>query len=89
MSRLSTALQNDLQLLHFARDEIALQAHLLKGDLKDRWADLDQKWLQLKEHVGRAEAATEAAKSEVETAIKLLADSVSKGLASIKRAYQS
>ncbi|MGH8515872.1 MAG: hypothetical protein ACREUE_00290 [Panacagrimonas sp.] len=89
VSRLNVALQNDLKLLHFARDEIALQAHLLKGELKERWADLDKQWQGLKEHIGRAEVASEAAKSEVEAAIQLLVGTLDNGFANIKRAFQS
>lgn len=89
MSRLDTALKNDLQLLRFARDEIALQAHLLKGDLKIRWEALEQQWQQLNAHAARAEVASEAAFAEIQTASRLLIDSLKKGFASIKRAFQS
>lgn len=89
MSRLETALKNDLQLLRFARDEIALQAHLLKGDLKIRWEELEQQWAQLNTHVERAEVASGAALEEVQTASRLLIEALKKGFANIKRAYQS
>lgn len=89
MSRLDTALKNDLQLLRFARDEIALQAHLLKGDLKIRWDALEQQWQQLNAHVDRAEVASEAALADIQAASRLLIESLQKGFASIKRAFQS
>lgn len=89
MSRPETALKNDVQLLRFARDEIALQAHLLKGDLKVRWDALEQKWQQLNEHVGRAEVASGKARKEVEAASRLLIESLKTGFASIKRAFRS
>jgi hypothetical protein len=89
MSRLDTALKNDVKLLRFARDEIALQAHLLKGDLKIRWDALEQKWEQLNEHVGRAEVASEAARKDIEAASRLLIEALKDGFASIKRAFQS
>lgn len=89
MSRLDTAFKNDLQLLRFARDEIALQAHLLKGDLKIRWDALEQQWQQLNAHVERAEVASGAALSEVQAASRLLIETLQKGFANIKRAFQS
>ena len=89
MSRIQTALKNDVQLLRFARDEIALQAHLLKGDLKLRWDALEQEWARLNEHVVRAEVASGAALEEVESASRLLIETLKTGLASIKRAFQS
>jgi hypothetical protein len=89
MSRLKTALQNDVQLLAFARDELALQAHLLKGDLKQRWDALEQDYARLKEHVARAEVATDAARDDIEAASRLLVETLRNGFASIKRAFQS
>lgn len=89
MSRLTIALQNDLQLLRFARDELALQSHLLKGELKERWSELEQQWQVLKEQIGHAEVASDSALAEADTAIQLLVDSLRNGLAKIKRAFQS
>jgi hypothetical protein len=89
MSRLDNALNNELQLLRFARDEIALQAHLLKGELKIRWDALEQQLQQLKEHVDRAEVASGPALTEIQAASRLLIETLQKGFASIKRAFQS
>lgn len=85
MSRLSTALHNDIKLLHFAHDELALQSHLLGAELKQRWQELETQWQELKERTGRVEVAGDAAVREVETAAKLLIDSLKKGFADLKR----
>src|SRR5690349_20698683 len=84
MSRLSTAIHNDLQLLALLRDELALQRHLLGADLKSRWDVLEGQWANLKEHVGRAEVATDRAAVEAKTAIDLLVTSLKDGYANIK-----
>lgn len=89
MSRLETALKNDLQLLRFARDEIALQAHLLKGELKTKWDALEVKWQELETHVARAEVASDAARKDIEAASRLLVESLKTGFASVKRAFKS
>lgn len=88
MSRLSTALQNDLKLLALMRDELALQAHLLKADVKGRWQDLEAKWAELKAHAARAEVAGEDAVQESETAIGLLVDTLRKGYDNIRAALR-
>lgn len=89
MSRLSTALQNDLKLLALMHDELALQAHLLKADVKSRWQDLEAKWAELKAHAARAEVAGEDALQESETAIGLLVDALRKGYENIRAALRS
>lgn len=88
MSRLNTALQNDLKLLKLARDELALQAHLMKADLKDRWQGLEGKWGKLMDEVSGAENAGADAMREAETAIGLLADSLKKGYENVRNALK-
>jgi hypothetical protein len=88
MSRLSTAIHNDLQLLALLRDELKLQSHLLGAELKTRWEELEREWSSLKEHVGRAEVATDKVAVETKTAIDLLVSSLKEGYAGIKRAVQ-
>lgn len=89
MSRLKTAVHNDLQLLALLRDELKLQTHLLSADLKARWQELEVQWDQLKEHVGRVEVAGEAAATEAQTAIGLLTSSLRSGYEGMKRALKS
>ena len=88
MSKLSVALHNDLKLLELLRDELALQAHLLKADVKTRWQEMESKWSVLKEHIGRAQVAGDDARQETESAIGLLSDSLRKGYAGIRDALK-
>jgi hypothetical protein len=88
MSRVNQAIHNDLQLLALARDEIKLQAHLLKADAKVRWDELERKWGELKSHVERAEVAAGGAEREVETAARLLADSLRAGYKQVRDALK-
>jgi hypothetical protein len=85
MSHLKTAVHNDLQLLQLAHDELALQAHLLKADAKDKWAELERKWADLKSHIEKAAAAGEAAETEAGAAIKLLSESLRSGYMNIRK----
>lgn len=89
MSRLSTALQNDLKLLALLRDELALQAHLFKADAKTRWQDLEGQWAELKTHAARAEVASADALHESEVAMRLLVDSLRRGYDNVRAALRS
>ncbi len=85
MSRLTVAMQNDLKLLAMLRDELALQAHLLKADMKDRWQGLEVKWGELRGQAERAETAGSDALHESEVAMRLLADSLRKGYDDVRK----
>jgi hypothetical protein len=89
MSQLSVALHNDLKLLELSRDELALQAHLLKAEMKSRWDEMEVSWDVLKEHIGRAKVAGADARLETEAAMRQLFDSLRKGYASIRDALKS
>ena len=86
MSRLETALQNDLKLLRLLRDELELHAHLLKADLKDSWDTLERRWEKLEADVGRAEIAAADAGREVNASLGELMHSLRSGYTQIKQA---
>lgn len=89
MSRLQTAMKNDLQMLKLLRDEIRLQAHLLKAEAKDHWDRLEQQWHKLQVHVDRAEVAATDARQDVDTASTQLLESLKKGYTQVKQALKS
>lgn len=89
MSRLTTAVSNDLKLLELMRDELALQAHLLKADAKDKWQELENKWADLKRHIENAAAAGDAAEHEAKTAVGLLSESLRSGYDGIRKALKN
>jgi hypothetical protein len=89
MSRLSVAIKNDLKLVALMHDELMLQAHLLKADAKTRWSELERKWIDLQEHVGRATTAGKDAGIEAESAIKMLLDSLREGYTTVRNALKS
>lgn len=88
MSRLDTALKNDLQLLKLLRDEIQLQAHLLKAEAKDHWVRLEDQWHKLQVHVDRAEVAAAGARNDVDSSRAQLVDSLKKGYTQVKQALK-
>lgn len=86
MSRLNTAINNDLNALRLLRDELALQAHLFKADMKDRWRDLEAQMDVLKEHVERAKVAAGDSGKQAEAALQKLISSLRTGYNDIKKA---
>jgi hypothetical protein len=89
MSRITTAIKNDLQLLGLLHDEVKLQAHLLRADAKQRWDELEVKWSELQERVDRASVASHDARVEMDSAVKILADALRAGYESIRSALGS
>lgn len=89
MSKLNTALHNNIKLIEMLRDETVLQAHLMKADMKNRWDELETKWDELKIHMERAQVAGEGAKKEAETAIEQLSNSLRSGYTKIRDALKS
>lgn len=70
------------------RDQLALQSHLLRADLKERWNDLEAKWADLQEHVQRAGVAAKDSRHEVSAAAQSLADALKDGYAQIRSALK-
>ncbi|MBX6420448.1 MAG: hypothetical protein IRZ06_05510 [Nevskia sp.] len=89
MSRVKTAIHNNLQALELLRDELALQAHLLRADLKSEWDRLEQKRAELKERLGRAAVAARDSKAEIDAASQRLIDALVAGYTSLKNALKS
>ena len=88
MSQIKKALHNELQLLELLRDEVALQAHLFKADMKSRWDALEVKWSEFKEHLGRAQVAAGDAGRSIDASSRSLADSLSAGYTEIRNAFK-
>lgn len=88
MSQIKTALHNDFQLLQLMHDEIGLQAHLFKADMKSRWVTLEEKWLDFNEHLGRAEVAAGDAQTRIMVSVKMLADSLTTSYTDIRNAFK-
>ena len=89
MSQFKNALHNEFQLLELLHDELALQAHLFKAEMKSTWEALEAKWSDFKEHLGRAEVAAGDARRDIDASSKPLADALKAGYTDIKNAFRS
>lgn len=68
------------------RDELRLQAHLFRADLKDRWADAEQRWQGI-EHELRA--ALDHSRSELSAATQLTAEALRETYQDFRQALKS
>lgn len=75
----------DVESLEQAYQELAVQAHLLKNEAKDRWASLKADWVHLQRELEPARGAGHHAAQEIGSAASLLAGSVRDGLAELRR----
>ena len=88
MSRLDNALQNDIKALELLRDQLKVHASLLKDEARKRWEELEEKREILKEHLDKAQRATDAPRKELEAAAKHLSEVLKTGYADIKNALK-
>lgn len=72
-------LQDELEKLEQMRDELRLQAHLFKADMKDEWAGLEKKVENIRRELRPVQKAAGEAIEDVGEATGLLIDSVFDG----------
>jgi len=72
-------LQDELEKLEQMRDELRLQAHLFKADMKDEWEGLDKKLENIKRELRPVQKAAGEALEDVGEATGLLIESVFDG----------
>lgn len=84
-------LRNELERLEQLRDELRLQAHLLKADMKKELEDLEKKFQKLKRDAsaGPVKRATEKSVEEISDATRLLLDTVRDGLTRVRKSLKS
>ena len=79
----------DLQSLKQLRDELGLQAHLLKGELANEWKRLEKETkLLLHTQLDPIKNAAQESASEVSEASKLLLETVKEGYRKLKLSMQ-
>lgn len=78
----------DLDNLALVRDELSLQAHLLKADLKDRWLEAETRWDRLQAEARAVGVAVEHSGAELGAAASLLADALRKTYTDLRNALR-
>ena len=84
-------LESELEKLEQLRDELRVQAHLLKADVKKELVDLDKKFQKLKRAASAnpVKRAAEKSAEEVSDATRLLFDTVKDGMTRIRKSLKS
>ncbi|MCR9277324.1 MAG: hypothetical protein NXH85_05075 [Pseudomonadaceae bacterium] len=59
------------------RDEMKLQSHLLKAELKDEWQDIEGKWEKLERRLAEARHEAHESAEEIGAAIHLVVEEIS------------
>jgi hypothetical protein len=75
-----------LETLAQLRDELKLQIHLAKADVKTEWEKLEPKWAEVEMKGNALEKASVEAAKGLKAAIDLLIDELSAGYAQIRKA---
>jgi hypothetical protein len=77
---------NDLDDLKRLRDEVRVQAHLLKLEAKDRWTKLEEEWDRLNNELRPIRAAAKNSATEISAAAAMLTQSLREGYESLRKA---
>ncbi len=81
-------LQDELEKLEQMRDELRVQAHLFKAEMKDEWADLEDKIGKIKGNLRPVQKAAEETLEDVGEATGLLIDSVFDGFKRLRNSLK-
>lgn len=84
MSEKKSRIEQEVEKLATARDELRVQIDLGKKDLGDAWHDLEKKWSKLEGHARRLKKEGESSLGEIEEAASLLAEEVRDGFKKLR-----
>jgi len=77
-------LEQELETLKTARDELGLQIHLGQQEAKEAWEQVEKKWQHLEAHTRVVAEASRESLDDVEAAWEGLVDEIREGYRSIK-----
>jgi hypothetical protein len=78
-------LEQTWQQLKTQRDEIRLQIHLAKSELKDEWEKLDPTWQKAQHEYDELKEATEDAAHDMHKSLTVVTDELSSAFERIKK----
>ena len=76
---------SDIESVDQLRDELSLQAHLLRSELKERFEKIEKEWPILNVQIEPIRTATQQAGADVTAAVRLLFDTIRDSYKDIKR----
>ena len=66
------------------RDELRLQFHLFKSEVRDEWAEIEKKWASFHRQASVTSAAAGEAAGEIGAAVRLLGEETRAGYRKIR-----
>ncbi len=79
----------DLDNLASVRDELLLQSHLFKAELKDRWHEAEARWQDIQNEARAAKTAIDHSRTELGAAASLAADALRETYEDFRRALRA
>lgn len=76
----------DVDRLHEVRDELRLQAHLFRAEVKDRWDDAEVQWHELQKKLEPLRDAASRSSLEVGLTARLLAETLRDAYRDLRKA---
>ena len=70
------------------RDELKVQMHLGKAELKDEWEGLERKWEHIESRLDAVDKVASEAAEDVGAAVSVIAGEISEAYQRIKRALK-
>ncbi len=71
------------------RDELQLQIHLAKADVRSQWEDLEKKWILLQSRLSGLRVARDESRREIGQAVKILVEELHEGYKRMRDALAS
>ena len=85
MDEHSSKLKDTIEELKKHREELQLQLHLAKSDIKDEWDELEEKMVHLQSKFSTLKKEAAESSKEIGVALSLVADEIAEAYKRIKR----
>jgi len=82
----SAWLEGEMQDLRRMRDELRVQTHLAKAEMRSRWEGLEKSFASLEQHAKRTSRAAEQSARQLEVDLRKLAKDLREGYRRIRDA---
>jgi hypothetical protein len=86
MSDVKEKLEHLIEELRQARDELHVQMHLAKAEVKDEWEELEDKWEQFRDRSSRVGHEAGGSAEDIGEALELLGEELKKSYRRIREA---
>ena len=71
------------------RDELRVQAHLLKAEARDEWEEMEEKWRHFESTMGRVGGSAKESAGEIGAAAEQLGEELGQAYKRLKNALKS